>query len=57
MKNVKWFEDNGISKSLNVKVDLSKLSWKELREYAKENGVDLGVYRSRDDIENKLKGS
>ena len=55
MNNLNWFEDNGISKSLNKKKDVSKLSWNDLRDYAKENGVDLGKYRSREDIEAQLR--
>lgn len=55
MNNLDWFEENGISKSLNKKKDVSKLSWNDLRKYAKENGVDLGKYRSREDIEAQLR--
>lgn len=55
MDNVKWFEDNGISQSLNRGKDLSKLTWDELRTYAKDKGIDLGKYRSREDIEKQLK--
>lgn len=35
-------------------VDVSSLPWEELRAYAKEQGVDLAKYRSKQDIIDQL---
>lgn len=55
MNNLDWFKNNDISKSMDKDVDVDKLSWGDLRDYARKMDVDLGKFRSRDDIEKQLK--